>query len=152
MGDVLARRRKIVKPDSALLAGDLATLGRNLLNQGRWSQAEPLLREALAIREKAMPDDWGRYDAMSLLGGAVLGQARYAEAEPLVVAGYQGTKAREPRIPVPSDSSCVRQGSGWCGCTRRGASPIRPRRGRPRSGCPTCPPTSSPRPERHLRH
>ena len=38
---------------------------------------------------------------MSLLGGSLLGQGRYAEAEPLVVAGYEGMKAREPRIAVP---------------------------------------------------
>ena len=29
-----------------------------------------MLRECLAIREKAMPDDWLRFNAMSLLGGA----------------------------------------------------------------------------------
>ena len=69
--------------------------------QSRWSEAEPLLREALAIREKATPDDWARYDAMSLLGAALLGQGRYAEAEPLIVAGYEGMKAREARIIVP---------------------------------------------------
>ena len=41
---------------------------------------------------------------MSLLGGALLGQGRYAEAEPLVVAGYEGMKAREARIAVPERS------------------------------------------------
>jgi serine/threonine protein kinase len=99
--DALARRRKITRPDSPLLAGDLAALGRNLLRQSRWSEAESLLREALAIRAKAAPDDWGRYDAMSLLGGSLLGQGRYAEAEPLIVAGYEGMKAREARIVMP---------------------------------------------------
>jgi eukaryotic-like serine/threonine-protein kinase len=57
--------------------------------------------EALAIYEKATPDDWRRYEAMSLLGGAFWGLGRYARAEPLVVAGYQAMKAREPRIAVP---------------------------------------------------
>jgi hypothetical protein len=69
--------------------------------QSRWPEAEPLLREAIAIRAKATPDDWERYDAMSLLGGALLGQGRYAEAEPLVIASYEGMKARESRMPVP---------------------------------------------------
>ena len=87
-----------------VLAGDLAELGRNLLNQERWSEAEPLVREGLAIRAKATPDDWQRYDAMSLLGESLLGQGRYAEAEPVVVAGYEGMKAREARIPVPKRS------------------------------------------------
>ena len=39
---------------------------------------------------------------MSLLGGALLVQGRYAEAESLVVAGYEGMKAREARIAVPA--------------------------------------------------
>jgi tetratricopeptide (TPR) repeat protein len=99
--DVLARRRKTVKPDSPLLAYDLTQLGRNLLEQARGSEAEPLLRECLTIREKVTPDDWRRYDAMSLLGGALLAQGRYAQAEPLVVAGYERMKAREDRIAVP---------------------------------------------------
>src|SRR5262249_10142465 len=83
------------------LADDLAPLGRNLLKQSRWSEAEPLLREGLAIRAKAAPDDWPRYDAMSLLGDSLLGQGRLAEAEPLVVQGYEGMKVRESRIAVP---------------------------------------------------
>ncbi len=102
--DVLARRRKAVKPGSPLPAGDLAALGANLVNQSRWSEAEPVLRECLAIREKATPEDWVRYDAMSLLGGALLGNGRHAEAEPLLVAGYEGMKARESRITVPARS------------------------------------------------
>ncbi len=102
--DVLARRRRAVGPDSPLLAGDLAALGRYLVQQSRWAEAEPLLREAVAICAKATPDDWTRYDAMSLLGRALLGEGRYAEAEPPVIAGYEGLKARESRIGVPDRS------------------------------------------------
>ena len=36
---------------------------------------------------------------MSQLGGSLLGQGRYAEAEPLIMAGYEGMKAREARLP-----------------------------------------------------
>jgi eukaryotic-like serine/threonine-protein kinase len=103
--DVLVRRRKAAPPDSPLLADDLAALAGNLLEQARWSEAEPLLREALAIREKSTPDDWRRYDAMSLLGGALLGQGRHTDAEPLVMQGYEGMKAREPRITVSERAS-----------------------------------------------
>jgi tetratricopeptide (TPR) repeat protein len=99
--ETLARRRKAGKPDGLLLAADLTSLGRDLLNQSRWSEAESFLREGLAIREKSAPDDWSRYAAMSLLGESLLGQGRYAEAEPLVVHGYEGMKAREGRIPIP---------------------------------------------------
>jgi tetratricopeptide (TPR) repeat protein/tRNA A-37 threonylcarbamoyl transferase component Bud32 len=102
--DTLARRRRAQQPDILLLAGDLADLGRNLLYQARWPEAEPLLRECLSIRAKAAPDDWSRYDATSLLGWSLLGQGRCALAEPLVVAGYEGIKAREARMPVPDRS------------------------------------------------
>jgi hypothetical protein len=59
------------------------------------------LREALGICEKAIPDDLGRYNTMSLLGEALRGQGRYAEAESLVVDGYQGMAAPAVRIAVP---------------------------------------------------
>jgi len=94
------RRRKAGKHDSPLLASDLAVLGSNLLSQEKWAHAEPVLRECLAIREKALPDDWSRFSTMSQLGGSLLGQGRYAEAEPLIVAGYEGMKARESKIPA----------------------------------------------------
>jgi hypothetical protein len=98
--DVLARRRRTTKPDSPFLASDLNGLGGNLLKQSKWSEAEALLRECLAIRETKFPDDWSRFNAMSLLGGALLGQGKYAEAEPLVVPGYEGMKARAAKIPA----------------------------------------------------
>jgi tetratricopeptide (TPR) repeat protein len=106
--DALALRRKTAKPDSPSLADDLANLGRNLLAQNRGSEAEPLLRECLAIRVKAAPDDWQHYDAMSLLGEALLGQGRYSEAEPLLVPGYEGLKERESRI-IASDLFRLRE-------------------------------------------
>src|SRR5262249_44143456 len=99
--DVLARRRNITAPDSPPLANDLAGLGRNLLKQAKGCEAAAVLRESLAIREKKLPDDWPRFNTISLLGGALLGQGRYAEAEPLVVAGYEGLKARAAKIPAP---------------------------------------------------
>ena len=98
--DRLDRRRRVEKPDSPLLAADLALLGRNLLDQAKWSEAEGVLRECLAVREKAIPDSWQRFNAASLLGGALSGQGRYAEAEPLVLAGYEGLKRREGRLPT----------------------------------------------------
>jgi eukaryotic-like serine/threonine-protein kinase len=99
--ETLARRRKIEKADSPLLASDLAQLGRNLLTQSRNAEAESVLHESLAICEKALADDWRRYDALSLLGGSLAGQNRFDEAEPLLVSGYKGMKERESRVTVP---------------------------------------------------
>ena len=31
----------------------------------------------------------------------MLGQKKFAEAEPLILAGYEGMKAREAKIPAP---------------------------------------------------
>ncbi len=98
----LSCRRAAETPDQLLLASDLVELSRDLVQQGKSSEAEPLLRECVAIREKAIPDDWRRYFAMSLLGRALFDQQKFAEAEPLVVAGYEGLKAREAKIPAVS--------------------------------------------------
>jgi hypothetical protein len=100
----LARRRKGVKPGSPVLAPDLSALGRNLMIQRRWSEAEPLLRECAAILEKAAPDDWSRYDALCMLGESLMGERRYAQAEPALVAGYEGMIAREQQVPAAQRS------------------------------------------------
>jgi eukaryotic-like serine/threonine-protein kinase len=42
---------------------------------------------------------WTTFNSRSQLGGALLGQKKHGEAEPLIVSGYQGMKAREPKIP-----------------------------------------------------
>jgi hypothetical protein len=77
------------------------------MEQSKWPQAEPVLREGLAVYERTTPDDWRRFNAMSLLGGALMSQARYGEAEPLVVAGYEGLKAREAKIRGTSRDSLL---------------------------------------------
>jgi uncharacterized protein HemY len=73
----------------------LALAGKCLLDEKRHAEAEPLLRECLAIRERVMPDDWLRWSAMSLLGESLLGQGKHAEAEPLLV------EACEKMAPPP---------------------------------------------------
>lgn len=77
----------------------MATLGIALLEQRKWGESESVLRQCLALREKGQPDDWSTFSARSSLGDCLLGQAKYAEAEPLIVAGYEGMKTREAKIP-----------------------------------------------------
>ena len=100
--DNVTRCRKTEKPDSLIVARELFGLGTNLMKQSRWAEAEPILRECLAIREKAIPDGWLRFNTMSQLGGTMLSQAKFAEAEPLLVQGYEGMKSREKTIPPTS--------------------------------------------------
>jgi hypothetical protein len=77
-----------------------------LLEMKRFAEAEPLLRECLAIGERRQPDDWTTFQTQSLLGEALFDQQRYAEAEPLLVKGCQGLKQREKAIP-PEVSTCI---------------------------------------------
>ena len=95
----LAQARKALPKDSPQLAGLLAQIGMSLLGQKKWSEAEPLLRECLGIREKAQSDMWSTFNTQSVLGGALLGQKKYAEAGPLLRKGYDGMKQRETTIP-----------------------------------------------------
>jgi serine/threonine protein kinase/predicted Zn-dependent protease len=82
-------------PDHPAIGTKLVVLGSILLKQQNYNEAEAVLRECLAIRQKYLPDDWATYNAQSLLGDALLGQRRYVDAEPLLLAGYEGIKARE---------------------------------------------------------
>jgi tetratricopeptide (TPR) repeat protein len=99
IGEVLADARPQLPRDSPRLAGVLAQYGLMLLEMNRFADAEPLLRECLAIRAKAQPGAWNTFNARSMLGGALLGRRQYAEAEPLLLEGYEGMKAREQTIP-----------------------------------------------------
>jgi hypothetical protein len=95
----LPEARKVLPKDSPQLAGLLAQIGLGLLEQKQWVEAEALLRECLAIREKKQPDDWTTFNTQSMLGDALLGQKKYADAEPLLLKGYQGMKQRQKIIP-----------------------------------------------------
>jgi WD40 repeat protein/serine/threonine protein kinase len=95
----LPKARETLPRDSPALAYLLAQIGMALLEQQQWVQAEPLLRECLAIRQKAQPDSWLTFNARSMLGGALLGQKKYADAEPLLLKGCVGMKERENTIP-----------------------------------------------------
>jgi serine/threonine protein kinase/Tfp pilus assembly protein PilF len=100
--DLLERRRKKEGAKSINAAAALALLGLNLLKQKNFAEAEPVLRECLCIRKEKMPDNWLRYNAVSMLGGALQGQKKHTEAEPLLLQGYEGMKKRESQIPPGS--------------------------------------------------
>jgi hypothetical protein len=97
--DAVETTRKQFGPDDPRTAGILAPFSLCLMQQGKWSAAEPVLRECLAIREKFQPEEWTTFNTRSTLGGSLLGQKKYALAEPLILSGYEGMKAREAKIP-----------------------------------------------------
>ena len=67
-----------------------------MLEEGKHADAEPLLRECLALRRKAIPKSWLLFNAMSLLGASLAGQAKHKEAEALLVEGYEGMQPPKP--------------------------------------------------------
>jgi tetratricopeptide (TPR) repeat protein len=71
-------------------ANAVTCLALNLTLQGRYSEAEPLAREALAHSDKEFPEHPWRYIRVSLLGAILLGQERFEEAQPLLLEGYEG--------------------------------------------------------------
>jgi Tfp pilus assembly protein PilF/tRNA A-37 threonylcarbamoyl transferase component Bud32 len=98
--DIVADARKDAPKGSPQLALALALSAQALLRLKAYADAEPLLHECLAIREKAQPDDWSTFNARSMLGEVRLSQKKYAEAEPLLVSGYDGMKRREATMPA----------------------------------------------------
>jgi eukaryotic-like serine/threonine-protein kinase len=96
LNDPKVRGLPLDHPDRATA---LILLGRVLLQIEKPAEAEPVLRECLAIREKMLPLDWRTYNACSLLGAALLGQHKYAEAEPHLLRGIEGLTRLESQIP-----------------------------------------------------
>ena len=95
----LAAAKKRDGPDSVAYADELAKEGGDLLGRNRHADAEPFLRESVAILQKKQPESLTNFHAQSLLGDVLLGQKTYADAEPLLVQGYEGLKAREGQMP-----------------------------------------------------
>ncbi len=91
--ELLADVRTQLSKDSPLLAGKLASLSHSLLQAKAFTEAEPILRECLSIREKTQPDEWTTFGTKSMLGGALLGQKKYADAEPLLLSRLRRDKA-----------------------------------------------------------
>ena len=86
-------------PESAAYGAALAGLGSRWLGQGRYADAEPVLREALATAQKKVPNVPATFETQSLLGAALLGQAKYADAELALVQGYEGLARSAQNLP-----------------------------------------------------
>jgi tetratricopeptide (TPR) repeat protein len=104
----LAEERKLSGDDHALVANSLAELTSILLAEKKFAEAEPPARECLVLCETNLPKDWLTFNARSLLGGSLLGQKKFPEAEPLLLAGYEGMKQRQDKIPADS-KVCVKE-------------------------------------------
>jgi hypothetical protein len=87
-------------PNSREYAAQLASLGRSLELQKKHAEAEPVLRDGLAIQESTEPNAWTTFSTRSHLGGSLLGQGKFAEAEPMLLSGYEGMKDRKDTMPT----------------------------------------------------
>lgn len=94
--------RKYFATEHPVTATAIAMLGLTLTREGKSSEGEPYLREALAIRKKILRQG----DVMipvteSALGECLTARKRYAEAETLLLSGYAGMKStlgeKDPR-------------------------------------------------------
>jgi tetratricopeptide (TPR) repeat protein len=94
------REAKLGKDHVETLAA-LRDLADCLLRQDKVIEAEPLARSCLALRQEREPDLWTTFETKRLLGLVLFAQKKYIEAEPLLVAGYQGMRDRESKIPAP---------------------------------------------------
>jgi serine/threonine protein kinase len=90
-----------IAPEMQKLVDIQAMIGRCLLRQEKWADAEALLRDCLAFRVNKQPDSWGTFNTRSMLGEALLAQKKYEEAVPLLKDGYAGLKLRLDKIPQP---------------------------------------------------
>src|SRR5262249_52976754 len=98
--DEAAEARQRLKPDSVELGSFLAETGLHLMNLNAHTEAEPFLRQSVAIRVEVEPNAWTTFATKALLGGSLLRQKKYADAEPLLKGGYEGMKQREASVPV----------------------------------------------------
>jgi tRNA A-37 threonylcarbamoyl transferase component Bud32 len=96
----LAKRKEKLGPDHPDTLYSMNNLGMAYQKNGDFDKAELALRELLVISQKKQPDTLTTFNTQSQLGASLLGQKRYAEAEPLLLAGYEGMKQREAKIPV----------------------------------------------------
>src|SRR5262249_5897611 len=99
--EVLDKRRKSGPSQSLAVAETLGVLGGVLTDLDQAAQAEPLLREGLALREKLSAKHWHTANTRSLLGGCLAKQQKFADAEPLLLQGYQDLTQAKGTPPEP---------------------------------------------------
>ena len=94
----VAGQRRRYAADPVKLAADLARVGALYLRFGQAADAEPLLREAVAVRDAHEPDAGTTFRTRVLLGVALADRREHAEAERLLTSGYDGLLARADKL------------------------------------------------------
>jgi tetratricopeptide (TPR) repeat protein len=100
--EILRNVRGNNHPDVAM---SLVTLSGLLRSQQRYAEAEPLVREALSIRQRVLPKDWSTTNAKRVLAVLLIPQGKYEEAERLLLEANEEFKSNQP---PPSQAARVR--------------------------------------------
>jgi eukaryotic-like serine/threonine-protein kinase len=90
--------RQSLESEPYKLASPLAHLGRLLVQQKKYAEAEPLLREAHELAESLPETSTTPFFNQSHLGASLAGQGKYDEAEEHLLAGYRGLKERQSNL------------------------------------------------------
>jgi hypothetical protein len=96
----LKNLRSRVPVNETQLDSTLVSLTQNLIDQRKYADAEVVAKESLALREKNMPDKWFTSNTRSVLGEILVAQKKLSEAEPHLLAGYDGLKQQEVKLPA----------------------------------------------------
>ena len=99
LGVVAADVGESVSADYTAIGASLVQRADELMREGRFAEAEPLLYACLATRQKSLPaGHWSIAEAQSLLGAAKVGQGMFAQAEPVLLNAYKDI-ADNPQAP-----------------------------------------------------
>jgi tetratricopeptide (TPR) repeat protein len=85
----IAEARKLHKTPTIASGHALATLGEALVEGDKTTEAEPVLRDCLAIREKLYPAAWETAFTESFLGESLASQKKYEEGEQHLRRAYE---------------------------------------------------------------
>ena len=98
--DALSGLRESHGPKHPVTLNAVESLGYVMLRERKYREAEPILRELVAMREEKSNQPWRLGFTRNLLGASLAGQRRFAEAEPLIVGGYEQMVAQISTIPA----------------------------------------------------
>jgi eukaryotic-like serine/threonine-protein kinase len=104
IAESLTTARKVHEDDHPVVSTILQLLGRSLLEEKKYAEAERHLRECLRGLVQERPGRLTRGGSpvfvQGLLGESLLGRGKYAEAEPLLLASYEGLR-EAPEVGDP---------------------------------------------------
>lgn len=84
-------------------------LGKNLLYQKQYSEAELHFKEVLKIRKATVPNSWVVAKAELLLGEALLGQKKYEQAKPLLQSAQRGLITKISQLPKSNQDELLQK-------------------------------------------